>query len=120
LAYCAFRVYRDVPNSLRKDERGTYEGWSVKFDEWIPVYSPRIMPWASKVGVIEEDEIEEDFDDLIECGPEFKRIYAVPRLFNCISQCYLGYINIFGNEGGFDEIIDILKNGEITDNNAPD
>ena len=105
---------------MRKDERGAYEGWSVKFDEWIPVYSPRIVPFATKVGVIEEDEIEEEMDELIECDPEFQRIYAVPRVFNCISACYLRYINIFGNEGGFHAIIDLLKNAEVTDSNAPD
>lgn len=108
MAYCAFRVYRENPTSLRKDERGAYEGWSNKFDEWIPVYSPRIMPFASRVGVIEEEEIEEEMDELIECDPEFSRVYAVPRVFNCISACYLRYINIFGNEGGFDIIIDLL------------
>jgi len=108
LAYCAFRVYRENPTSLRKDERGAYEGWSIKFDEWIPVYSPRIEPFAKKVGVSEEEEIEEEMDELIECDPEFKRIYAVPRIFTCISACYLRYINIFGNEGGFDMIIDLL------------
>jgi len=45
IAYCAFRVYREASTSLRKDERGTFEGWSEKFDEWIPLFSPRIMPW---------------------------------------------------------------------------
>jgi len=74
------RVYRDIPNSLRKDERGSYEGWSVKFDEWIPVFSPRIMPWGTKVGVIEEDDLTDDLDDLIECDAEFSQIFAVPRL----------------------------------------
>ena len=113
-------MYRENPTSLRKDERGAYEGWSVKFDEWIPVYSPRIMAFGSKVGVSEEEEIEEEMDELIECDPEFKRIYAVPRVFNCISACYLRYINIFGNEGGFDRIIDILKTPELTDKNSSD
>lgn len=78
------------------------------------------MPWASKVGVIEEEEIEEEMDELIECDPEFSRIYAVPRVFNCISACYLRYINIFGNEGGFDQIIELLKNAELSDGNSPD
>jgi hypothetical protein len=77
------------------------------------------MPFASKVGVIEEEEIEEDMDELIECDPEFKRVYAVPRLFTCISYVYLRYINIFGNEGGFDLILDILTNAEISDSEKP-
>jgi len=90
----------------------------VKFDEWIPVYSPRIMPWASKVGVIEEEEIEEEMDELIECDPEFSRVYAVPRIFTCISALYLRYINVFGNEGGFDLIIDLLLNAKISEENS--
>lgn len=113
-------MYRENPGSVRKDERGAYEGWSVKFDEWIPVYSPRIMPFGTRVGVTEEDDITEELDDLVECDPEFKRIYAVPRIFNCISASYLRCINIFGNEGGFDIIFDILKNGEMSDSNAAD
>ena len=52
MAYVAFRVYRDKPPGpqTKFDERGTFVGWSVKFDEWIPVYSPRIAPHKSKVG----------------------------------------------------------------------
>lgn len=60
------------------------------------------MPFTTKVNVIEDEEIEEEMDELIECDPEFEKIYAVPRVFNCISVSYLRYINIFGNEGGFD------------------
>lgn len=102
------RVYRDIPNSVRKDERGTYEGWSVKFDEWVPVFSPRIMPWATKVGVYEEEEITDDLDDLVKADDEFKEIFVVPRLQVCISALYLRYVNIFGNEGCFDLILGLL------------
>jgi hypothetical protein len=109
VAYCALRVYRDIPNSIRKDERGTYEGWSVKFDEWVPVFSPRLMPWATKVGVFEEEVITDDLDDLVNADEEFKVIYAVPRLQVCISALYLRYINVFGNEGCFDIILDLLR-----------
>lgn len=45
LANVGFRVYRKNISNIRKDERGTYEGWSAKFDEFIPIYSPRIHPW---------------------------------------------------------------------------
>jgi len=72
IAHCALRVYRDIPNSMRKDERGTFEGWSNKFDEWIPVFCPRIMPWATKVGVTEEEDLTDDIDDLIKPDSDFK------------------------------------------------
>ena len=42
MLYVGFRVYRKTDNQYRKDERGTFDGWSNRFDEWIPAYSPRI------------------------------------------------------------------------------
>ena len=50
MAYIGFRVYRKTDSQYRKDARGTYEGWSDRFDEWIPLYSPRLMPYDSKSG----------------------------------------------------------------------
>lgn len=102
IAYCALRVYRDIPNSMRKDERGTYEGWSNKFDEWVPVFCPRIQPWGTRVGVMEQEEIYDDIDDLVKVTSEFTTVFAVPRPQVCISELYLRCINIFGNEGCFD------------------
>lgn len=112
MAYCGLRVYRDIPNSLRKDDKGSYEGWSNKFDEWVPIYSPRIQAWGSKIGVIEEQDLEDGLDDLVGATDEFQRVYAVPRLNTCTSALYLRYINIFGNEGGFSTIIDLLQNSK--------
>jgi hypothetical protein len=40
MAFVAYRVY--VENGAKSDERGAYDGWSNRFDEWISVYSPRI------------------------------------------------------------------------------
>mmetsp|Transcript_399 Transcript_399/g.581 ORF Transcript_399/g.581 Transcript_399/m.581 type:complete len:113 (+) Transcript_399:394-732(+) len=37
-----FRVYRTVGKKIRTDEHGTYDGWSSKYDEYIPLFSPRI------------------------------------------------------------------------------
>ena len=41
-ANVGFRVYRSYGKKIRQDERGTYDGWSSKYDEHIPVFSPRI------------------------------------------------------------------------------
>lgn len=112
LAHCALRVYRDIPDGKRKDTRGTYEGWSDKFDEWVPVFSPRIMPWGSRIGVMKELDLEDDLDALIEPDQEFERLYAVPRLGLCVSALYLRLINVFGNLNGFDTIIELLKNAK--------
>lgn len=108
MAHCALRVYRDIPNSLRKDERGTYDGWSEKFDEWVPVFSPRIMPWGAKIGVIEEQELDDTIDDLVEKEKEFETTFAVPRPGTCMSGVYVRCINVFGNIGGFKTILNML------------
>lgn len=118
VAYCAFRVYRPNSNALRRDERGVFEGWSVKFDEWIPIYSPRIAFFQSKTDKAdaEEMDLEEDLDDLIEVEPGFKRVFAVPRIFKCISAQFMHHMNMFGNMGGFEMIVDTLENGKVDDN----
>lgn len=43
MAYIGYRIY--VENGNKSDEKGNYDGWSTKFDEWIALYSPRIMPF---------------------------------------------------------------------------
>jgi hypothetical protein len=40
IANIAYRIY--VEKGSRNDERGNYEGYSNKYDEWVPLYSPRI------------------------------------------------------------------------------
>ena len=43
LAYVAFRVYRNMGiRRLKTDDVGVFDGWSQRYDEWIPIYSPRI------------------------------------------------------------------------------
>ena len=45
-----FRIYRDKENTIKRDEHGTYEGFSSKCDTYIPFFSPRIQPFLSKTG----------------------------------------------------------------------
>ena len=47
-AWVAFRVYRETGKRMRKDTRGTYDGWSAKFDEWMPIYNNLIVPHRTK------------------------------------------------------------------------
>lgn len=42
-AFIAFRIYEE--NGKKEDARGKFNGWTSKFDEWIPLYSPRIMKY---------------------------------------------------------------------------
>lgn len=46
MAYVGYRVY--IENGNKTDDKGTFDGWSTKFDEWIPIYSPRIQPLFTK------------------------------------------------------------------------
>jgi hypothetical protein len=43
VAVVGMRIY--TPNGQRKDDRGNFDGWSDRFDEKIPIYSPRIVPF---------------------------------------------------------------------------
>lgn len=58
----AFRVYGNTPNCDKQDDIGHYEGWGKCFDEWVPVFSPRIVPAGTNVS--EKTEFADDLDDL--------------------------------------------------------
>ena len=60
VCYVAYRVYRDKGRNLKSDERGVYEGYASKFDEWIPLNSPNFAPHMSKNQGYEEDNKEDD------------------------------------------------------------
>lgn len=65
MAQIGYRVY--VENGNKSDEKGTFEGWSSKFDEWIAIYSPRIQPFYTKTqkGVSDDLDLDEDLDTLL-------------------------------------------------------
>jgi hypothetical protein len=107
MAFCAIRISREDTIQPYQENKAHTDGWSINFDEWIPVYSPRIMPKSTRVGIDAAFELDDDFDETIELLNEFKGFFAVPRLQNC-SSLYLRCINQFGIEGGFDIIMDLL------------
>lgn len=123
MAYCAMRVYRETTGALtqQKDDIGTFKGFSARFDEWIAVYGPRISIWGSHVGKTSKDiddnldDLEEEMDELFTVPEGMKRVYAVPRAFQCKSEIYVEIVNMFGNLGGFDCILDLLENGTMSD-----
>ena len=67
LAYVAFRVYRNHGKKLKQDDRGIYDGWSNKYDDWLPVFSPLIAPHMTKSqGIVRNQELDDDeLDDVI-------------------------------------------------------
>ena len=112
-----FRIY--VENGTKTDERGSFEGWSNRFDEWISLYSPRIQPFFSKTqkGMGDELDLDDDFDAVMVPEEGFDKVYAVPRLRKCTSSLFIHLINLFGNKNGFTLIQQALS---LADVDAPD
>lgn len=109
MAYIAFRIY--VENSNKSDERGNYDGWSNRFDEWIALYSPRIQPFHTKTlkGLSDDIDIDEEMDLLIKPEEGHSRVYGVPRVKKCTSSLFIHLVNLFGHLQGFDLILENLK-----------
>lgn len=100
-----------MENAHKSDERGSYEGWSNRFDEWVPLYSPRLQPFHSKTqkGLSDDIDIDEEMDNQIKPKPGQDKVYAVPRIRKCTSSLYIHLIDIFGSLGGFDLILQSLE-----------
>lgn len=109
MAYIGYRIY--VDNGTKNDEKGVFDGWSNRFDEWVSIYSPRIQPFFTKTqkGVSDDLDLDEDFDNLMQPKEGQTRVYAVPRLRKCISSLFIDLINLFGNKGGFELIVNVLS-----------
>jgi hypothetical protein len=74
------------------------------------MFSPRIMPWATRVKVkfFEEDDVDENLDDHVVPEKGFDKVYAVPRPRLCTSNVYIHLMNLFGNGGGFELVLDLI------------
>jgi ubiquitin carboxyl-terminal hydrolase 34 len=114
-ALVGMRVYRK--NGQRQDDRGSYDGWSDRFDERIPVYSPRICKLLSQStkSSAEEDELDETLDEVLKPADGHTRVWAVPRYRKCASSEYMRHIGRFCHQGGLDLILSIIANTETTD-----
>ena len=109
MAFIGYRIYTE--NGTKSDEKGNFEGWSAKFDEWISIYSPKIQPFMTKSqkGESIDVDLDEDMDSQIVPEEGFSKVYAVPRIRKCISSIFLHIINLFGNEGGFNIVLNLLQ-----------
>lgn len=109
MAFIGYRVYNEA--GKKSDEKGNFDGWSTKFDEWLAIYSPRIMPFYSKTqkGVQDDMDLDEDLDNLLQPEEGFTKVYAVPRIRKCISSVFMHLINLFGNKGGFDICLELIR-----------
>mmetsp|Transcript_33660 Transcript_33660/g.51961 ORF Transcript_33660/g.51961 Transcript_33660/m.51961 type:complete len:221 (+) Transcript_33660:757-1419(+) len=109
------RVY--VPGGTREDSRGRFDGYSAQFDEKIPLYSPRLAKYMtlSTKTHFEDDELDETLDTVIKPEEGQSRVWAVPRPPKYLSSELIRHVNLFGERGGLELIIDRIENAELSD-----
>lgn len=76
MAKCGLRIYRENTGTamIQKDEFGTFKGFSSRFDEDIPVFCPRIVPFNTVVNKSKDNDA--DLEDLEE---EMDSLFPVPE-----------------------------------------
>ena len=111
-ALVGLRIY--TPNGQRVDDRGKFDGWSDRFDEKIPLYSPRICKFMTQSvkASNDDDDLDESLDDVIKPEEGHSRVWAVPRPRKCSSSEYVRHLNVFGERGGLDLILEVIEKGE--------
>ena len=114
LVRVGFRVF--TPSGQKTDDEGKkYIGWSRRFDEWIPLWSPRIAKLHSYTwrkyykGLRRARALIDDSTDS-KINENSSQTYAVlrPRLNK--SSLLIECLNLFGSEGGYDKILSLLIN----------
>ena len=63
-----------------------------------------------------DEDIDEDLDDLIAPEEGHDRVYAVPRINTCLSSRFISLINLFAHLGGYNELLNIFENMELSEN----
>ena len=121
IANIGYRVYCE--GGKKSDQHGSYDGWSIKYDEGLPIFNPRFAPhftYFNKQGAdvytTAQDEDDGAIDDQIKPEEGHDRVYCVPRVNLCLSSRFIYYMNRFGSNGGFNALLDTLKNGVIDEN----
>ena len=111
--HIGYRIYVDT--SVKSDARGFYEGLSDRFDNWVPIGSPKLARYYTKSQNKTFDfyDIQDEYDAIIKPKDGHSRVYAVPRLRKCMSRALVDLVNEFGNQGGFDIILSLLQNKDV-------
>lgn len=110
------RIY--CATGQRQDERGRYDGWSDRFDERIPVYSPRICKFltqSTRASSADDEELDETLDEVLAPAEGHSRVWAVPRSRKCASSEYMRHLGHFCHRGGLDLILSVIADAEVTD-----
>ena len=118
-AQCGFRIYCE--DGKKVDNVGRFNGWSDRYDEPIPIFNPRLCPHLQHFGRTGADDfaVEEDdgaIDDQMQPEPGHDRVYACPRVNQCLSSRFISQLNRFGATGGFQAVLDTLEKGQVDEN----
>jgi len=60
--------------------------------------------------VTNDEQQDDELDNVIQPTFGFERVFAVPRIFACTSKKFLYFMDMFGNAGGFELILDAIEN----------
>lgn len=116
-----YRRYRSEFKSKIKtgvDSYGSYEGFGPQYDNFLPLFNPKIIRSHPKIIGPRRKEIDlyEEWDEELQAANPDETIFFVPRINACISRVFIKMMNYFGNQGGFDMLLDVLENGEVNEN----
>ena len=106
MAVVGLRVY--MKNGPRTDDRGNYDGFGHRFDEKIPLYSPKIVAFHSMSTKDKADldgDLDETLDEFIDPIVGCKRSWTVPRPRKCTSKAFMEILSRFSEAGGLDVVL---------------
>ena len=117
--FIGFRYYTPRGGKVDKDGK-KFDGWSCRFDEWIPLWSIKIAKLYtytkkkySKFQPVIKDPIDDSSDPNIKENET--QVYAVIRPKLNKSYLLIECLNLFGSEGGYDKILELLANTLLID-----
>lgn len=115
MARVGLRVYQ--PTGQRRDDRGAFDGFGERFDELMPLYSPKITKFRtlSMRQSADDEELDESLDDFMKPEEGHTRAWGVPRPRRCTSSEYLRLLNFFCHQGGLDLLLSTIEKSETTD-----
>lgn len=116
--FIGYRVYDEEEGDRYDSEGRKFIGWSSKYDEWFSIANPRIRQKNSMAKKFfmgsssnNEDVVLDDANDKI-YSIEGQRIYGLTRPGHCKSIFTVGLVNKFGEQGGFDKILQRISDIE--------
>ena len=112
LVYVGFRVF--TPDGVKKDKDGNrFNGWSYRFDEWVPLWSLKIAKlhhytWPRYYKGLKGAKVLIDDNNDPKVKENENQAYAVLRPKLNSSSLLIECLNLFGSEGGYDKILDLI------------